>query len=164
MKNHKILAIVLTLATVLALATTSIAASRQKTATLDYMGIKIVLDGVAVDPKDANGKTVEPFAIDGTTYLPIRAIASALGLEVQWDGKTNTVILTTPGSSSGTQTDTTPQTGTSTSNPTASQSNAVKKAKEYLNVKAFSHDGLVGQLEYGGFSRADAVYGADNCG
>jgi hypothetical protein len=47
---------------------------------------------------------------------------------------------------------------------TVSQKNAVKKAKSYLGYTAFSHDGLVAQLEYDQFSHADAVYGADNSG
>ncbi len=51
-----------------------------------------------------------------------------------------------------------------TSNETVSQQNAVAKAKDYLNYTAFSHDGLVAQLEYDQFSPADATYGADNSG
>lgn len=51
-----------------------------------------------------------------------------------------------------------------TPNETVSQKNAVKKAKSYLDFSAFSHDGLVEQLEYEQFSHADAVYGADNSG
>jgi len=47
---------------------------------------------------------------------------------------------------------------------TVSQKNAVAKAKSYLGFSAFSHDGLVAQLEYEQFSHADAVYGADNSG
>lgn len=47
---------------------------------------------------------------------------------------------------------------------TTSQKNAVNKAKSYLAYTAFSHDGLVDQLEYEQFSHDDAVYGADNCG
>ena len=47
---------------------------------------------------------------------------------------------------------------------TAGQRNALKKAKEYLNFSAFSHDGLIGQLEYEGFTSEEATYGADNCG
>lgn len=50
------------------------------------------------------------------------------------------------------------------SGATKSQKNAVKKAKLYLDTMAFSHDGLVEQLEYEGYSNADAVYGADHCG
>lgn len=68
-----------------------------------------------------------------------------------------------------TETKTTPApTPTPTSVPvsteTVSQKNAVKKAKSYLGYSAFSHDGLVAQLEYEQFSHADAVYGADNSG
>ena len=47
---------------------------------------------------------------------------------------------------------------------TVSQKNALQKAKSYLAYTAFSHDGLVSQLEYEQFSHADAVYGADNSG
>jgi hypothetical protein len=51
-----------------------------------------------------------------------------------------------------------------TSSVTVSQKNALAKAKSYLAYTAFSHDGLVEQLEYEQFSHADAVYGADYCG
>lgn len=50
------------------------------------------------------------------------------------------------------------------SNETVSQKNAVAKAKSYLKFSAFSHDGLVAQLEFDQFSNDDAVYGADNSG
>ena len=50
------------------------------------------------------------------------------------------------------------------SSETTSQKNAVKKAKSYLGYSAFSHDGLVEQLEFEQFSHADAVYGADHSG
>ena len=56
-------------------------------------------------------------------------------------------------------------TGVATSSSaTVSQQNAVAKAKSYVAMTGFSHDGLVGQLEYEGFSTKDATYGADNCG
>jgi len=74
----------------------AIAAGRYQDATLFFNDIKISLDGEAVVPKTASGEPVEPFAIDGTTYLPVRGIASALGLNVAWDGATNTAVLTTP--------------------------------------------------------------------
>lgn len=41
---------------------------------------------------------------------------------------------------------------------------AVQRAQQYLQTMAFSHDGLVEQLEYEGFSHEDATYGADACG
>lgn len=46
--------------------------------------------------------------------------------------------------------------------PTKAQENAVKKAKSYLNVMAFSRNGLIKQLEYEGFTNEEAVYGVDN--
>ena len=64
-----------------------------ETAELFYNNIKISLNGQEVQPKDANGNYVEPFIINGTTYLPVRAVANALGVNVDWDGNTNTVIL-----------------------------------------------------------------------
>jgi type IV secretory pathway VirB10-like protein len=47
---------------------------------------------------------------------------------------------------------------------TVSQKNAVRKAKSYISFSGFSRDGLVAQLEYEQFSRADAEYGADHSG
>ena len=47
---------------------------------------------------------------------------------------------------------------------TLTQKNALNSAKSYLAYTAFSHDGLVEQLEYEKFDHDDAVYAADNCG
>lgn len=80
----------------LSLVGTASATVGKKTAELNYTNIKVTLDGAAVKLVDASGNSVEPFAIDGTTYLPIRAVSSALGLDVSWDSKTSTVVLTTP--------------------------------------------------------------------
>lgn len=49
-------------------------------------------------------------------------------------------------------------------NVSISQKNALKAAKNYLSFMAFSHQGIVEQLEYEGYSHEDAVYAADNCG
>lgn len=67
-----------------------------KTAQLNYNNIKVTLDGVNVNLVDGGGNPAEPFIIDGTTYLPIRAISNAFGLDVSWDGATQTVILSRP--------------------------------------------------------------------
>lgn len=48
--------------------------------------------------------------------------------------------------------------------PTAGEQNALNKAKSYLNFTAFSRNGLIGQLEFEGFSNSEAVYAVDNCG
>ncbi len=60
-----------------------------------YNNIKITMNGNELIATDANGQPVEPFIIDGTTYLPVRGIANALDLGVEWDGETNTVKLST---------------------------------------------------------------------
>ena len=65
-----------------------------ETATLTYRGIRIVLDGKLIIPKDANGTVLDAFILNGTTYLPVRALANALGCEVGWDGTTSTVLIT----------------------------------------------------------------------
>jgi hypothetical protein len=58
-----------------------------------YRDIKIALNGLILEPKDANGNDVEPFIIDGTTYLPVRAVCEALDLKVNWNEETNMVEL-----------------------------------------------------------------------
>lgn len=80
---------------ILALVGTAFATVGTKTATLLYENLKITLDGEQLTPKDVNGNIVEPFTIDGTTYLPLRAIAEMLGLNVEWDGENKTAVLTT---------------------------------------------------------------------
>ena len=58
-----------------------------------YVGVNLVVNGTTITPKDADGNIVEPFIVDGTTYLPVRAVAEALGQEVGWDGNTKTVYI-----------------------------------------------------------------------
>jgi GH24 family phage-related lysozyme (muramidase) len=42
-----------------------------------------------------NGKAIaDGRLIDGTTYVPLRAVGEALGASVKWDGKTNTTTVT----------------------------------------------------------------------
>lgn len=72
----------------------ALATTGQKSILADYSDIKVTMNGQAVELVDANGNAVEPFAISGTTYLPVRAVANALGLDVGWDGATSTVKLT----------------------------------------------------------------------
>ena len=67
----------------------------KKTADITYRDIKVYLDGTKLNLVNANGDSVEPFIMNGTTYLPLRVIGEALGLEIKWDGSTNTVSLFT---------------------------------------------------------------------
>ncbi len=60
---------------------------------VSYRNIKLVVDGVPVIPKNANGTVVEPFIANGTTYLPVRAVGEALDKPVTWDGESSTVYI-----------------------------------------------------------------------
>lgn len=144
---------------ILCLFGTAMAKSGSQSGTLTFRDIKVTLDGSRIALTDATGAAIEPFIIDGTTYLPVRAVATALGLTVGWDNATNTVVLTSPG-----KTPTQPTTPTQTGEPTMGQKNALAKAKSYLDYSAFSYKGLIEQLEYEKFSTADATYAVDNCG
>lgn len=76
------------------LAVSAVASGKLVQKELLYDDIKITLDGEEIIPTDVNGNYVEPFIIEGTTYLPVRGIANSLGLGVDWDDETNTVLLT----------------------------------------------------------------------
>jgi hypothetical protein len=54
----------------------------------------IKFNGEKVTPRDGSGKEVYPVVINGTTYLPVRAISNMLELNVGWDGGTNTISMT----------------------------------------------------------------------
>lgn len=55
--------------------------------------IQIMLDGKLFEPKLPDGSKIVPVTYNGTTYLPLRAISEAVGLDVNYDGKSKTVYL-----------------------------------------------------------------------
>lgn len=94
MKNRKsFFAGMLTMALLFSLVVSASAVYANVTKTLSYQDIKVTLNGERLDLRDANGKAVDPFIIDGTTYLPVRAVAESLGLVVVWDGSSKTVNM-----------------------------------------------------------------------
>ena len=56
-------------------------------------GVKIIIDGKELNATDTNGNHVEPIIYNGTTYLPVRAVAGAFDKPVYWDGENFTVYL-----------------------------------------------------------------------
>ncbi len=74
--------------------------------------LHITHNGVEQVFTDVNGSPVLPLTYQGTTYLPVRAVAGLVGLRADWDASTETVLLATdtgsvaqysrPGSPSGT--------------------------------------------------------------
>lgn len=65
---------------------------KEITAYLNY-GITIKYDGETQNLTDASGNRVYPITYNGTTYLPVRAVSNMLGIGVDWDGASQTVLL-----------------------------------------------------------------------
>lgn len=93
LKSKKTRIILASVAVIIALSITVFAEDISKTINAVYMNVKLVVDGIQIEPKDANGNYVEPFIYNGTTYLPVRAVGEALGKDVSWDGNTATVYI-----------------------------------------------------------------------
>lgn len=66
---------------------TALGSNGTRTIQAVYKNIKIIIDGKELETDK------EPFTYEGTTYLPVRAVAEAVGKEVKWDSTTQTVIL-----------------------------------------------------------------------
>ncbi|MBE6622626.1 MAG: hypothetical protein E7621_00290 [Ruminococcaceae bacterium] len=60
---------------------------------VNYNNIKVYVDNERQTLKDANGTTIEPFIYNGTTYLPVRAVAELADMTVTWDDSTKSVYL-----------------------------------------------------------------------
>lgn len=93
MKKHFKTKIICTLLAISALSAGVYAASNSKRVDIFFRNIKIMIDGAEYVPTDADGNKVEPFIYNGTTYLPVRAVATAFDKDVEWDGKNATVYL-----------------------------------------------------------------------
>lgn len=92
-KNKKIRIALTVVFAVCVLSCTMFSKTVSEIAELYYNNIKIYIDGGELVPKDANGNATEPFTMNGTTYLPVRAIANAFGQEVEWDGETQSIYI-----------------------------------------------------------------------
>lgn len=93
LKNKKIRIILICALVVCVMGSTIFAKSISETAEIFYNNIKIYIDGAEIVPKDANGNVTEPFTMNGTTYLPVRAISNAFGQDVEWDGATQSIYI-----------------------------------------------------------------------
>ena len=57
-------------------------------------GIKVMLHGKNFEAKDEiTGEKLLPITYNGRTYMPLRAVVEAAGIEVDWEGETQTVYL-----------------------------------------------------------------------
>ncbi len=79
--------------TVLTVALTAVAKQGSEYVKINYNNIKATFNGEVLNLTDSTGKQVEPFILNGSTYIPMRAFAQALGINVDWDEKTKTVAF-----------------------------------------------------------------------
>lgn len=91
-------ALVLALVMVFSLTVSASAATAQTVTVKLSPNITVTLDGEAQAMTDVKGNPVYPVLYGGTTYLPVRAVGNMLGLGVDWDQATQTVLLTTAAS------------------------------------------------------------------
>jgi len=64
-------------------------------------GVGVSLDGQVIDFEDDMRPFVIQFPDGGRTFLPVRAIADLVGLDIDFNAATNTVLLTTPDEPAG---------------------------------------------------------------
>lgn len=95
LKNKKKLALMIAvLMLVLSFSTTGFAAWATQTLQASYRNITIFVNGAARTAKNANGVVVEPFIVDGTTYVPLRGIADILGYQISFNPTTYRIDIT----------------------------------------------------------------------
>ena len=86
-KKYKRLCLAFGLGTALC-ATVVNAANYTKTLNATYRNIGVTYNGVS------KTLSAEPFLVDGSTYVPLRAVSEVMGADVSWNGSTNTVTIT----------------------------------------------------------------------
>ena len=92
-KSKRYISLTIVLFLILSLTNNIYASTSNSSILVEFPSIKLNIDNNYVILKDATGNTVEPFVYNGTTYLPVRAVAAALNIDVSWDGLTSTVFL-----------------------------------------------------------------------
>ena len=55
--------------------------------------INYTLDGEKFVPRDMDGSVMDTIIYNGRSYVPLRAIAEAMDIAVDWEGSTSTIIL-----------------------------------------------------------------------
>lgn len=80
----------------------SFATSGSRSIIATFNDVKLYVNQNLITSKDASGNTIEPFISNGTTYLPVRAVADALGQDVTWVDATKSIYIGSAPQSSST--------------------------------------------------------------
>ena len=95
MKKEKAKLILTALAS-FALGSVTVVGANQAIKAMQNTEIKVKLDGIVQTFKDeTTGETQYPITYNNRTYLPLRTVANLVGVEVDYDEKSNTAILKT---------------------------------------------------------------------
>lgn len=92
--KKRVLAIILAVACIGSMFIGAIAADSMKeiTAYINY-GLKMKVGNVEWNPTEDDGSAVRPITYNGRTYLPVRALGEKLGVAIDYDAATQTVLI-----------------------------------------------------------------------
>ncbi|MCL2774401.1 MAG: stalk domain-containing protein [Oscillospiraceae bacterium] len=90
----KIFCLFIFLVLIISVNSSALAMTGSQENSISYRGIKVTLNGKEFVLKDSAGNIIEPFIMNGSTYVPVRAVSELFGANVVWDDKTSTINLT----------------------------------------------------------------------
>lgn len=90
----KRLILIVTIFMILSFASGVFASSTIQTITAYLVGdLKFTLNGESWQPREEDGSEMSPISYKNRTYLPVRAIGEALGINIDWINATRTVVI-----------------------------------------------------------------------
>lgn len=96
-RRNRFTALILTLILIFSLAAEAGAAEAPRKGNAELSrDVYVTYNGEVQYMADANGNRLYPISYNGATYLPVRGVGNALGLDVGWDDAAQTVQLTVP--------------------------------------------------------------------
>ncbi len=93
-RNRRIALVVAVLMLTMVFSSTGFAAWTGKTLNAQFRNVSIFVNNQYKQATTANGQVVEPFIVDGTTYVPLRGIAQMFGYEVGFNPATYRIDIT----------------------------------------------------------------------
>jgi hypothetical protein len=87
MRSPKLIALLVSVAILLGVVGTAAALDSTRSISVTFRGISVAVNGKVVPTEQ------EPFVYEGRTYVPLRAVAEALGQDVSWDEESSQVRI-----------------------------------------------------------------------